>query len=46
MVMQRPDGVDLAVLLNQRRDPSGLDYFEIRRVMNEAADAVKSWPGK
>jgi N-acyl-D-amino-acid deacylase len=38
MVMQRPNGVNVAALFNQERDPSGLDYFKIGDAMQEAAD--------
>jgi N-acyl-D-amino-acid deacylase len=38
MLMQRPNGVNLAALFNQESDPSGLDYFKIRDLMEEAAD--------
>ena len=40
MVRQRSDGVNLAVLFNQRRDPSGHDYFVIREQLDAVADAV------
>jgi hypothetical protein len=44
LVVQRPDGVNLAVLFNQRTDPSGLSYEDIEKVLNKAADGVKVWP--
>jgi hypothetical protein len=44
MVLQRPDGVDIAVLFNQREGPSGMEYERIQRDMNKAADSVKKWP--
>ncbi|MCI0641832.1 MAG: beta-lactamase family protein [Gemmataceae bacterium] len=41
MVLQRADGLSLAVLFNQRTDPSGLDYFEIREYLEKAAAQIK-----
>jgi CubicO group peptidase (beta-lactamase class C family) len=45
VVIQRPDGVNIAALFNQRVDPSGLSYDDIRDVLNRAADGIKKWPG-
>jgi N-acyl-D-amino-acid deacylase len=44
MALQRPDGVLIAVLFNQRRDSSGLAYERIEDAMNRAAEAVRRWP--
>jgi len=44
MLHQRPDGLNIAVLFNQRRDtnhPSGEEYGKIQDVMNTAADSLK-----
>ncbi|HEV3259408.1 MAG TPA: serine hydrolase domain-containing protein [Gemmataceae bacterium] len=41
MVMQRPDGVNVAALFNQRTDPSGLDYDKIEDMMGQAADRLE-----
>jgi hypothetical protein len=46
MALQRPDGINIAVLFNQTRDASGLKYDAIEQVMNKAAASVKRWPGK
>jgi N-acyl-D-amino-acid deacylase len=46
MALQRADGVIVVALFNQRTDPSGLDYFLIRQVMNRTADGVPRWPGR
>lgn len=43
-VYQRPDGVNIAILFNQRTDPSGLDYATIKDVMENAANSVTRWP--
>jgi hypothetical protein len=44
MALERPDGVLIAVLFNQRRDSSGLAYESIEGVMNRAAEGVQRWP--
>jgi CubicO group peptidase (beta-lactamase class C family) len=44
LTYQRPDGVDIAVLFNQRQDPSGLPYDTIKDVMEAAANSVAAWP--
>ncbi len=41
MVKQREDGVNLAVLFNQREDPSGLSYYDIEGMLDQAADRRK-----
>ncbi len=38
MAMQRPNGVNVAVLFNQDADASGRDYFALQDLMREAAD--------
>lgn len=45
MLLQRRDGVNVAVLFNQRTDPSGLEYSAIRARIANAAEAVERWPG-
>lgn len=42
MLLWRPDGINIAVLFNQRTDSSGLKYDSILDVMNRAADSVKN----
>jgi hypothetical protein len=44
MVRQRGDGVNLAVLFNQRTDPSGRDYHRIKDDLDRAVDRVRKWP--
>jgi hypothetical protein len=44
MLYQRADGVAVAALFNQWQDPGGHDPFEIRRLVDEAANGVKEWP--
>jgi CubicO group peptidase (beta-lactamase class C family) len=44
MALERPDGVNIAVLFNQRRDLSGLKYEDIEKVINRTVDGVKRWP--
>lgn len=44
MARQRKDGVNIAVLFNQRTDVSGKDYGEILRVLDRAIDSVTTWP--
>lgn len=43
-VYQRPDGVNIAALFNQRTDPSGLKYDAIKDVMDKTTDSVGRWP--
>ena len=38
LVMQRPNGVNLAAFFNQGADPSGRDYFKLQSLMSAAAD--------
>jgi N-acyl-D-amino-acid deacylase len=40
MVMQRPNGVNVACLFNRRADPSGKDYYELEPLMKTAADGL------
>jgi CubicO group peptidase (beta-lactamase class C family) len=42
MAMQRPNGVSVAALFNQRTDPSGLDYHAIEDLLREVADRVSA----
>jgi len=44
VVIQRPDGVNMSALFNQRSDASGLKYEAIRDVLNETAKDIKDWP--
>ncbi|MBX2821696.1 MAG: serine hydrolase [Rhodothermaceae bacterium] len=43
-VIQRPSGVNIAVLFNQRADASGLSYAAIRDALIQAADGINVWP--
>jgi N-acyl-D-amino-acid deacylase len=43
MVHQRNDGVDLAVLFNERTGDASKDQA-IKSMLNAAADSIKSWP--
>ncbi len=43
-IYQRPDGVNLAALFNQRTDPSGLNYEDIIQLFDTATDSVTEWP--
>lgn len=40
MVMQRPNGVNVVALFNQRTDPSGRDYSQIQSLLRSAADGL------
>ena len=44
LMVRRWDGLDWAVVFNQRDDPSGLGYNEIDDLLHQAADQVTSWP--
>jgi CubicO group peptidase (beta-lactamase class C family) len=44
LLVRRFDGVTLAVLFDQRDDPSGERYTEIDQELQETADAVGTWP--
>lgn len=44
VAIQRPDGVNISALFNQRSDPSRLPYDAILKMLNQAADSVKDWP--
>ncbi len=41
MLLQRPDGFNVAALFNQRSDPTGLNYELIRDAMDRAADSLR-----
>ncbi len=41
LLLQRSDGVNVAVLFNQRTDPSGLKYDLIRNALDRAADSLR-----
>jgi len=41
---QTGDGVNIAVLFNQRTDPSGLDYGLIKEAIDGALAEVQQWP--
>ena len=40
VAIQREDGFNIAALFNQRSDPSGLPYEDIRTLLNRAAEEV------
>jgi len=44
LLVRRWDGLNWAVLFNQRADPSGLSYGDIDGALHRAADAVREWP--
>ncbi len=44
LAYQRPDGVNLVALFNQRSDSSFLDYSTIKSVLDTATDSVTQWP--
>lgn len=44
LVRQRPDGVNMAALFNQRSHPPGLKNETIREALDEAATRIRSWP--
>lgn len=44
LLVRRHDGLNWAVLFNQRRDASGLSYGDIDPALHRAANAVESWP--
>ncbi|MGL4555230.1 MAG: serine hydrolase [Gemmataceae bacterium] len=44
MARQRPDGVDLVALFNQRSAPAGLKPEAIRELLDAAADSIEGWP--
>ncbi len=44
LLVRRHDGLNWAILFNQRSDPSGLSYDEIDPALHRAADNVKEWP--
>jgi len=44
LLVRRSDGLNWAVLFNQRADETGLDYGDIDPAMHRAANAVKEWP--
>ncbi len=44
LVVQRNDGVNYAALFNQRTDPSGLDYNDIRKMLDDVSAGIKAWP--
>jgi CubicO group peptidase (beta-lactamase class C family) len=46
VIMQRPGGLSIAALFNQRTDPSGLSYDKIENVLDVASNSVKNWPGQ
>jgi CubicO group peptidase (beta-lactamase class C family) len=43
MVRQREDGIDVAVLFNNRRDQFEKDNADLKKAMDEAMDAVVKW---
>jgi N-acyl-D-amino-acid deacylase len=44
MLYQRGDGVAVVALFNRWHDAGGNDPFEIRRLIDQAADSIQSWP--
>jgi CubicO group peptidase (beta-lactamase class C family) len=44
LMVRRFDGLNWAVLFNQRDDPSGLSYGDIDNELHTAANSVSSWP--
>jgi N-acyl-D-amino-acid deacylase len=44
VAMQRKDGVNIAAFFNQRTDTSGLKYDDIKKMLDKAADSIKTWP--
>lgn len=44
LLVRRSDGLNWAVLFNQRADDSGLDYGDIDPALHRAANRVKEWP--
>ncbi|HOS94828.1 MAG TPA: serine hydrolase domain-containing protein [Armatimonadota bacterium] len=45
LLVRRHDGLNWAVIFNQRTCPEGLDVEVIDPALHMAADAVKRWPG-
>jgi len=44
LLVRRHDGLNWAVLFNQRKDPSGLSYGDIDPALHRAANRVQGWP--
>jgi CubicO group peptidase (beta-lactamase class C family) len=44
LMVRRVDGLNWAVVFNQRDDPSGLNYGDIDGALHTAANAVTTWP--
>jgi CubicO group peptidase (beta-lactamase class C family) len=44
LVMQRPDGVDVAVLFNKRERDFKKQNEELRKLIDETLDRIKQWP--
>lgn len=44
LAYQRPDGVNLVALFNQRADASYSDYSVIKSLLDTATDSVTQWP--
>lgn len=44
LAYQRPDGVNLVALFNQRADASGLSYDVIKTLLDSATDSITEWP--
>jgi CubicO group peptidase (beta-lactamase class C family) len=44
VVIQRPDGINMAALFNQRTDPSRLSYDLIRDMLDDTTKQIKLWP--
>jgi hypothetical protein len=41
---QRPDGINIAVLFNQRGSGSDPEYDEIQGLLTKTTDGIKAWP--
>jgi CubicO group peptidase (beta-lactamase class C family) len=44
MARQRPDGIHISVLFNQRFTPEGLKNEAIKDLLDKAIDSIKKWP--
>jgi CubicO group peptidase (beta-lactamase class C family) len=44
LAVQRPDGVILVALCNQKNDRSGLDYEALRGILDQVVEGIERWP--
>lgn len=44
LAYQRPDGVNLIALFNQRNDPSNLSYDVIKTILDTSTTSIVTWP--